>query len=395
MNEKAKKYLITDISLTFLALGIFHLIPGTELPLIRSDYGLTYQFGGFMLSAQSVGVLAGGLLAGIPAKLIGAKKTYLIFEMAAISGLVLTVLTGHPAVLIISMICLGMSKGSTTYFGNQITNNLSEDASLTNLVNAFFAAGACIAPFIGILCGASWRKAYLITIAFCCAGFLHGLRTEIGPDAYRAIGETDQNELAEDGGHAGSAWGFLKSGQFWLCAVIMFTYMSLEASIIGWMVTYLMDYGQTSRGFAQMLVTVLWGVLLIGRFISTAASRRYQPHQMLAVMSAGTAVFFTLMMFGHSVGILTAGVLGLGLSMAGMYASCVAGTGSLMTKYPLCMGIMIALPGIGPIIMPSVIGSIADLVGIHAGMMYLYSMLAVMLAATALYVRYAGRLKGE
>ena len=94
MNEKAKKYLITDISLTFLALGIFHLIPGTELPLIRSDYGLTYQFGGFMLSAQSVGVLAGGLLASIPAKLIGAKKTYLIFEMAAISGLVLTVLTG-------------------------------------------------------------------------------------------------------------------------------------------------------------------------------------------------------------------------------------------------------------------------------------------------------------
>ena len=183
MNEKSRRYLINDVHLAFLAMGIFHLMPGTELPLIRSDYHLTYQTGGIMLSMQSVGVLIGGLAAGFPAKHFGAKRTYLTFEVIGFSGLILTVLTGMPAFLILAMICLGLSKGSSTYFGNQMVNNISDgDASLQNLIQAMFAAGACAAPLIALICGASWKTAYLITAGIVFVSILHTSRVEIGPD---------------------------------------------------------------------------------------------------------------------------------------------------------------------------------------------------------------------
>ena len=54
----------------------------------------------------------------------------------------------------------------------------------------------------------------------------------------------------------------------------------------------------------------------------------------------------------------------------------------------MCMGMFIAIPGIGAALTQSAIGTIADHIGIRGGMCFLYMLVAVLLVAAALFFVY-------
>ncbi len=60
--------------------------------------------------------------------------------------------------------------------------------------------------------------------------------------------------------------------------------------------------------------------------------------------------------------------MGLGFSMAGIYPTTIATVGNTINKYPMSMGVLLMLGGLGAIIMPIITGSLADQFGILAGM---------------------------
>ena len=79
-----------------------------------------------------------------------------------------------------------------------------------------------------------------------------------------------------------------------------------------------------------------------------------------------------------------AGTIGLGLSLSGMYGTTVANTGDVFGRYPLAMGIFVTLSGIGSIVTPSVIGTVAESTGIRTGMRILLAPAAVLLVVAIL-----------
>lgn len=377
--SKEQSYLIRNIHLVFFAMGVFQLLTGSVLPLIRAEFDLPYRFGGWMNALFSVGSLTAGLTASLPVRKFGAKRTYLSFISFALIGLVLMTFTGKPSLLLVSMLMLGMTKGSGSYFGSQIASQISGgDAGLQNLVQAMFAGGACAAPLIVLLCGKSWRMAFGIALILMSVAVLHGLGVRI-----------DNTAIISEEGSGSGGFGFMKTKLFWLCMLIMFSYMAIESSVIGWLVTYLEDAGGTSNSMAQIVSMLLWMMLLIGRFLVAAIAGNYRPWQLLSVMTGGIAISFTMLIFGKIPAILVVSALLLGLFMAGMYGTCVAGVGSLMQEYPLCMGMMIAMPGIGSIAAPAVVGVAADHVGMHRAMAGLYVLVVLLIIVTALYARYS------
>ena len=74
---KAHRYLMQDIFLAYLAMGIYLTLIGSALPSIKAEYHISYQVGGWMMSAQQIGYLAMGIVVSLATRRLGAKCTYL------------------------------------------------------------------------------------------------------------------------------------------------------------------------------------------------------------------------------------------------------------------------------------------------------------------------------
>lgn len=59
------------------------------------------------------------------------------------------------------------------------------------------------------------------------------------------------------------------------------------------------------------------------------------------------------------------GTIGTGLFMAGLYGTAMGNSGTLMKRYPLCMGMFIVLPGAVSITVLALIGALAQKFDIH------------------------------
>ncbi len=86
------------------------------------------------------------------------------------------------------------------------------------------------------------------------------------------------------------------------------------------------------------------------------------------VTSLGTIAFYLLLLSTKNVTVITIAIMGLGFSMAGIYPTTVSTVGSTIKAYPMSMGVLLMLGGIGAIIMPIITGILADAFGILAGM---------------------------
>lgn len=377
------RYLMEDIFIAYLTMGTYMILIGSVLPSIKEEYQISYWIGGWMMSVLQIGYLVSGIAASLIAGKIGAKTAYVMLGSFAFIGFAMIMVTGNPVILLFAMLLIGICKGAVGNFGNQITSTLSNnDSSLLNLSQAFFAVGACIAPIISMLCGTSWRTAFAIIIAMGILTILHSTRTEIGPEAFRQETNTGKPDL-----------GFFKKSIFWICCLLLMCYLAFEASLMGWLVTYFVDSGAATDTVAQLLATALWVAVLIGRFSSAWFATRFRPEHMMLVMMAGVVVCFSLLLFSHALIPMAAAVFGVGLFMAGIYGTALGGSDNLIGQYPMCMGMLIVIPGIGSAITQSAIGTLADHVGIRGGMYFLYVVLAVLVFATVLFLRYHSKKK--
>lgn len=373
--SNTQRYLMYDVFLAYFAMGIYLILIGSALPSIKEEYHISYQIGGFMMSVQQIGYLVIGIFISLIARRFGAKPTYLFFGILAFVGLAIMMATGNPYLLLFAMLLTGLCKGSTANFGNQMVSTLSNnDSSLLNLAQAFFAVGACAAPVIAMVCGASWRMAFGITIAIGIVSFVHGLRVEIGEEAY-----------PQKAGDGTIDLGFFKYKIFWICCLLLLCYLAFEASVMGWLVTFLVDSAIANETTAQLLATGLWVAVLAGRLLSAWLATKFRPYQMITVMTIGITICFTLMMFSHTILWMTIAVIGVGLFMAGMYGTALGGSDDLIGRYPMCMGMFIVIPGIGAAVTQSAIGMIADRIGIRGGMYVLYVLIVILFVATALF----------
>ena len=372
-KKTTNRYLLNVMFLNQISMGIYLLLIGDVLPLIRAEYGISYKLSGAMMGIQSTGYFIAGLAAPLLPRYFGVKKTYLLLANLAAAGLALMMLTGNPFLLLTAMLMTGISKGSCGNFNNAIVSNLSgNSASQLNFLQACFAIGACAAPLIAVLSGSSWRRAFTIEIAIAVAVFLYSLRMEITPEAYTV---SEQKGLPD--------FGFFKSKIFWICAVFLSVYLAIEACIMGFLVSYFVDTGLASEGRAQALSILLWAAVLVGRLACSWLSTRVKPVHMLLAMSVGVAASFCLFIFGGSLLSVTVGSTGLGLFMAGMYGTAIGDTGDLLERYPMSMSMLIVIPGLISTVMPSIIGVLADRWDIRRGMMAIFALIALLLVVTA------------
>lgn len=355
------RYMVGNLFFLYLIQRVFVIMIGSILPMIKEEYGLSYQVGGFLISAHSIGNMITGLIAGVLPLLFGLRRSLLGLNILPFAGFAIVLVTGNPWMLIFALLLTGLGRGAVSNYNNQIISALSKgSAAPLNMLHGFFAIGAVMAPFLVLLFtqadSSGWRKVIYVVIGLgaISMGTSYFMNMDSVPYS-RPEGET-------------RAFGFLRDRPFQISMAIMFFYLCVEASVMGWMVTYYTDSGTAGGGSAQLLTSLLWITILAGRFGCSVLSARMVPPRMILILCAGIVVFLCILLISTNLVLMLVGTIGLGLSLSGMYGTTVANAGSVFGEYPLAMGIFVTVSTLGSVITPSIIGGIAAYTGIRAGM---------------------------
>jgi fucose permease len=377
-----EKYTVGAVFYTFALQGAYVTVIGTVLPMLRAEYGLSYDMGGLMISVHFAGYIANSLAASYIAMLIGMKKAFVLQNAIAFLGLILITFTGDPKWLLAAMLLMGIARGAHGNYVSQIINDMTQSSpSAMNLLCVFFAAGAFSAPFVTLFFTRNgdegWKGAIIAITAAGLVGVALTFFMRLNDLRQRIESKTRLSLL------------FFKEKHYWISIGVMFSYLGVEASIMGWIVSYFADSGVVNEQSSQMLASLIWFSLMVGRLVCSAAADRLPIKKLIFGLSMAVAFFCVLLLRSDNMVLLPAAA-GLGLAMSGLYPTVVADVGHILTRYPLALGFYITIAGVGSMVIPALIGFAAERNGIHDGMR-LMAVSVGMLVATAAWNMFSAR----
>ena len=386
-TAKEKKQLFFTY-LAFMLNGLLALSIGSLLPFIRDARGLSYAFAGTIVSLHSIGNLISGFAAGALPGMIGRKKSILLFNACYCLSYVLIVFGTGNLLLALAFFMTGLARGASSNFANYTVNNLAPGrAAYLNALHAMFSIGAFIFPiFLTLLTGASgarWVYACYFMIGMGILSWLlyFLIPMETGKESKKTVGE----------GSTGT--GFFKEPLFYICTLTLFFYLCAEQGVIGWLITDFVDTGLMSGALSQLMASVLWIMMLVGRLTTAWVSQKLPKEKLLFVMGVGVVFFFFWLLFSKSAGMIVLGIVGFGYSMAGIYPTTVSFCGGLIKKYTMAWSFILTLASLGSIIMPTIIGRIAESAGIVYGMSSVAVVILIdflLITALNIYIRKTG-----
>lgn len=372
-NQKQNRQFFLSY-IVFMVNGMLALSIGSMLPFIRDARGLDYGFCGMVVSLHSVGNLLSSFFAGIVPAFLGKKKSILLFESFFAISFALILFGQNNFCLVLAFLMTGLARGAASNYCNAKINALAPGkAWIINGLHAMFSIGAFLFPILLTLItgtnASNWTYACVMMLAVgVLAWFLYWMIPEDEEQKKQRKTEENGEEKKTAAVSENGSWGFLKEPVFYLVIVTLFFYLCAEQGVIGWMITYFKDTELLSPSVSTITASVQWLMILFGRLTVAAVSLKVAKEKLLPVMGVGLVAFFILLIFSRTTFWIMAGIIGFGYSMAGVYPTTVSFAGKLIQKYPMAWSFILTLASLGSIVMPSVIGKIAETAGIAVGM---------------------------
>ena len=343
--------------ITFFFSGVCAISSGVVVSLLQERYGFAYGMTGTLLSLMSIGNLLAGFLTGILPGVLGMKPSVLLLTTGYAIGYGLMGLTGAELVLSLAFFLVGVAKGSAMNACTILVSTNSKDRTRgMNLMHSCYACGALLCPFL--IAAAGRVSAALAVFALAALGVVLWL-------VYLATPMGGQN-AGSKGGKEKIDWSFLRSTRFWLLTGLLFCQNAAEQSVTGWMVTYFKGSGIITGALAAYTVTVMWGATLVARLLIAFVFPFQQPRKAMVVMGVSCTIFYFFLMRAGTQGAAIALLFAFAFSMAGMNPTAVASAGKMTSV--TSMGIMLPAASSGAILMPWIIGLVAERSGLSAGM---------------------------
>ena len=357
--EKNREQIFLRCCLGYFFSGMATLIIGATLPHLMKETGLDYIGAGSILTFFYIGNFFGSFLFTALSARLGDK--FSITLMTCLSFLSSVILINTPPLIIINilMLILGLTKGSITLFNNYYVNNMYENpAPKGAILNAMFATGAFISPFLLsfiLYLGFNWRYILgLIAIiaAFVVAGF------------FTTDNETllfyKNNAKGSVANGTNKDTEFFKDKKFYINTVLLFFYLGFEYSVNGWFITYLKDTGIMSVSLATTLVSITWIAILISRLFIAKISQKISPKKIMVFDSLGLLTGFIMLISTKNVFIIVISLFILGLFMAPVFPLSYAVSKESLHGCAFAMTMFTALTAIGGIITPYILGVISN-----------------------------------
>lgn len=361
-SDSAENRLICATLFAFFVSGAASVLVGNLMPFIREAYGIGYSKAGFLLSFPAWGNLAAVFITGFLPSYIGRRRTVLLTAVwMAVAFAIIGFGIGGSALLPAACLMIGVARGGNSNFSNTMMSTLpgKKAAKGYNLLHGAFAAGAVLSPLALVFCSGlhpdGWRWMALGILALCIAQLGVYLRMALPAES-------------ATGGGKKADYSFVKDRNFQIGSAILFFYISAEYAIVNWLVTYFKDTGILSANVSQLMTSLLWIVIFVGRMAGAAAVGKVSRKRILLADGFGLLLFFLLVFCSRSVLPIFVGIMGVGLFMSTIYTTAIA-LGTQNTKgNDLAVSTMILTGSAGGIITPAVVGMVAQRAGMRMGM---------------------------
>lgn len=361
-TRKQENRLIVSTLFVFFVSGAASMLMGNLMPFLREIYDISYARAGFLLSLPSWGNLASVFLTGYLPTYIGRRKTVLLTSVwMALAFILVTFGIGGATLLPLACVMIGIARGGNSNFSNTMMSTLTGDRAAVgyNLLHGAFAVGAVLSPLALVACSSRSENGWKIMgggiIVLCIIQVI--VYAKMALPAEKITGSIKSVDKS-----------FLKSKSFWLGSAILFFYISVEYAICNWLVTYFKDSGYLSANVSQMMTSLLWVVMFIGRMGGAYLVGRVPRKALLVADGVGLTAFFLLVFFSRSQTPIFIGIMGVGLFMATIYTTALALGTEKIRGNDLGVSNMVLIGSFGGIITPALVGMVAEEAGIHAGM---------------------------
>ncbi|MBQ8556632.1 MAG: MFS transporter [Clostridia bacterium] len=367
--DKQDKQALFTCFFAFFCNGTLSLMMGSVMPDLKAAYNLSDTTSGLFISAHSAGNLIAGLVSGLVPLWLGQKRSVITLSALAFVGYLMMTIAGWPAWLFLAFLLVGFGRGSVTNFDNRMVNQLSGGSpAASNLLHSCFAVGAILTPlvFLTLRNSFSWQIGLGYVILLGVVSLINMSRMQL------------KNDRPSPKDKANSTLVFLKNPSFLILAAMMFCYLCSEYAINGWLVTYIQNKenllsslaasGSDAVSYSQSMASLLWVVMLVGRLICAALSAKVSQKIMMMVSSFGVAIFYYLMLSSTTMGMATFSVAGLGLCMAGICPMIYSDAAIFTNAYPMATSLILCIGSTGAILMPTIVGSLAEVFGFGGGM---------------------------
>ena len=343
--------------LTFFFSGICAISAGVVVSLLQEEYGFAYGMTGTLLSLMSIGNLIAGFLVGVLPGALGMKRSVLLLTIGYAVGYSLMGLTGAVAVLALAFFLVGIAKGSVMNTCTiLVSDNSANRTRGMNLMHSCYASGALLCPFL--IAAAARVSTVLAVFLLAVLGLMLWLVYGFTPLGGGSQKTARTKEVID--------WSFLHAPRFWLLTGLLFCQNAAEQSVTGWMVTYFKGSGIIAGSLAAYTVTVMWGATLVARLLIAFVFPFKNPRKAMVGMSVLCTFFYVLLVRADTQGMAIVLLFAFAFSMAGLNPTAVASAGRMTSV--TSMGIMLPAASSGAILMPWIIGIVAEKAGLAAGM---------------------------
>lgn len=343
--------------LTFFLSGICAISSGIIVSILQEKYGFSYGMTGTLLSCMSIGNMAASFAAGILPGKIGTRNTVLILCSGYFLGYLLMNLSGLTVVLMLAFAMVGIAKGCALNNCTVLVGDNSKDRTKgMSLMHGCYACGALLCPFF--VAAALKKDQSLPMVVIAVVGLVLWLVFLLAKLPGKNGGQQKGKERTN--------FDFLKQKKFWLITALIFCQNAAETSVTGWLVTYYKNEEILTGAFSNYTVTIMWGATLIARLLIAFVIPIRNTFKALFLMGIGCSVLYGGMTLIRNPFGAVAMLFAFAFSMAGVNPVGIAGVGKEMNA--TSMGVLLPIGSIGAIVMPWIIGVVADQVSLQAGM---------------------------
>ncbi len=386
--------------LSYLLIGLAHVVMGAVLEEMLQYFHRDYSDGGLLIFAQFFGFLIGVLTMPLWSKRLGRRGMILLaFGALTLGESVYSFLPSWEWMIVTAPVAgfgFGMVEAA---IGSLVIGFVHENKAVAmSRLEVFFGIGAFVMPLIGsvLISLDMWRISFPILAVMSLGMLLLWAFTSFGPLdtllAKQVLGEENGAASANNiQGQKAPAF-YESSGMPLLFIMLVFfvLYVGIEMSLVNFLPSILIEHSGTNNALATLSVSFFWIAMAIGRMFAGHLSEKWGSGRYLLINGFGSLLILAIIPLITGIAISYSLVLLLGLLMAGLFAigliftnQIIPGTAERTTS------LLIAAGGLGGALMPLLTGKLMDQYKSNISMWTLIGLMALMMVMLVIAIWYS------
>jgi FHS family glucose/mannose:H+ symporter-like MFS transporter len=385
--------------LSYMVIGMAHVVAGAVLVPLIGAYGVDYGDGGQFIMNQFVGFLIGVLAAPYMTKRLGRRGS-LVLALGCLTAAeaAYSLLLPWGCMLAFAPLA-GIGFGMTEAVLGAIIIEFVTDgkASAMAKLETFFGVGALVMPILAgmLIRFGVWQMAFPVVTALAGITMLLWLSVSFGKAdeliAYRSPAAPDR-QAAPPARYARAVRPLLAAGMLYFAL-----YVGMEMSYSNYLPAILLERTDIGEAAASASLSAFWGLMVVGRmFAGRIADRAGYFRYLMVSTAAGTGMLVLLALTGSAaVSLIWVGLAG--LLWSGVFAVALLYVNQhIPGKTERTTSLLIASGGVGSAVLPRAAGWFMDHFGAD-GTLWLVAAAASLLIALLAFMAVTARTirKGE